>query len=81
MKHARERLSERMVIYGGEMKIERELLKFGRFVYEAVHDTFVYLAEVFDLVVLLKPFRFVHKYFKIYVGVDLACSDYELYEL
>lgn len=80
MKYARERLSERMVIYGSEMEIERELLKFGGFVYETVHDAFVYLTEVFDLVVLLKPFRFVHEHFKIYVWVDLACCDYELYE-
>lgn len=75
MEHARERLSKRMVIYGGEMEIERELLKFGRFVYEAVHDAFVYLTEVSDVVVLLKPFRFVYKYFKIYVWVDLVHSD------
>jgi hypothetical protein len=34
-----------------------------------------------DLVVLLKPFRFVHEYFKINVLVYLARSDYELYEL
>lgn len=81
MKHARERLSERMVIYGGEMEIERELLKFRGFIYEAVHDAFVYLAEVFDLVVLLKPLRFVHEYLKIYVWVDLACCDDEFYEL
>jgi hypothetical protein len=47
MKHARERLSKGMVIYGGEMEIKRELLEFGRFVHEAVHDAFVYLAEVF----------------------------------
>jgi len=81
MEHARERLSKRMVIYGGEMEIERELLKFGRFVYEAVHDAFVYLTEVFDLVVLLKSFRFVHKHFQIYVWVNLTCSDNKLYEL
>lgn len=47
MKHARDRLSKRMVIYGGEMEIKRKLFKFGGFVYEAVHDAFVYLAEVF----------------------------------
>lgn len=81
MKHARERLSKGMVIYGGEMEIKRELLEFGRFVHEAVHDAFVYLAEVFNLVVFLKPFRFVHEYFKINIWVYLACSDYELYEL
>lgn len=81
MKHARDRLSKRMVIYGCEMEIERKLFKFRGFVYEAVHDAFVYLAEVFNLVVLLKPFRFMHEYFKIYVRVYLACSDYKLYEL
>lgn len=81
MKHARDRLSKRMVIYGCEMEIERELFKFWGFVYKAVHDAFVYLAEVFNLVVLLKPFRFMHEYLKIYVRVYLACSDYELYEL
>jgi len=42
---------------------------------EAVHDAFVYLTEVSDVVVLLKPFRFVYKYFKIYVWVDLVHSD------
>lgn len=81
MKHARDRLSKRMVIYGGEMEIERKLFIFWGFVYEAVHDAFVYLAEVFNLVVLLKPFRFMHEYFKIYVRVYLARSDYELHEL
>jgi hypothetical protein len=79
------------------MEIERKLFIFWGFVYEAVHDAFVYLAEVFcalfqsrqrmhaelrtNLVVLLKPFRFMHEYFKIYVRVYLARSDYELHEL
>lgn len=81
MEYAGECLSERMVIYGCEMEIERELLEFGGFIYEPVHDTFVYLAEVFDLVVLLKPFCFVYEYLKIYVWVDLTCCDDELYKL
>lgn len=81
MKHARERFPKRMVVYRSEMEIERELLKFGRFIYEAVHNAFVYLTEVFNFIILLKPFRLVHEYFEIDVWVDLTCSNYELYEL
>lgn len=60
------------------MKIERNLLKLGRFISKTIDDAFVYLAEVLILVILLEFFSLVNKDFEVDVWIGLESGDNEL---